>query len=215
MSIKKKVAVYVDGFNLYHGLVNLSKPHLKWLNLKLLAEKFIDPQSEIIEKVYYFSAVATFMDKDIILRHRTYIEALQTIGIEFVEGNFKNKLLTYKNKHLEFKWKKHEEKETDVNISIHMVRDAINKRFDKFILITNDTDIVPAVKMARRENNTLQFKLLTPPTLETHDSLLTAIKPGTSSKLTVGHIQTSLLPEKITKPNGKIISIPSQYIQKR
>lgn len=116
---------------------------------------------------------------------------------------------------MEFKWKKHEEKETDVNISIYMVRDAIKGSYDKFILITNDTDIVPAVKMARAENNALQFKLLTPPTLETHDSLLTAIKPGTSSKLTVSHIQTSLLPEKIKKSNGKIISIPGQYIQKR
>lgn len=208
---KKKVAVYVDGFNLYHGLANLSKPHLKWLNLKSLAEKFIDHSSESIEKVYYFSAVATFMDKDTILRHRTYIEALETTGIEFVEGNFKDKWLEYKNKHLQIKWKKHEEKETDVNISIYMVRDAIKESYDKFILITNDTDIVPAVKMARVENKFLQFKLLTPPTLETHDSLLTAIKPGTSSKLTEGHIQNSLLSEKITKVNGKIIHMPTQY----
>lgn len=95
---KKKVAVYVDGFNLYHGLVNLSKPHLKWLDLRSLAEKFIDTQAEAIEKIYYFSAVATFMDNDTILRHRTYIEALETTNIEFVEGNFKNKLLTYLQK---------------------------------------------------------------------------------------------------------------------
>lgn len=154
------------------------------------------------------------MDKDTILRHRTYIEALETIGVKFVGGNFKNKWLEYKNKHIQIKWNKHEEKETDVNISIYMVRDAIKGSFDKFILIINDTDIVPAVKMARSENGALQFKLLTPPTLETHDSLLSAIKPGTSSKLTLVHIQNSLLPDKITKPNGKIISIPNQYIQK-
>ena len=155
------------------------------------------------------------MDKDTVLRHRTYIEALETLGIEFVCGNFKDKWLEYKNKHIQIKWKKHEEKETDVNISIYMVRDAIRKKFDKFILITNDTDIVPAVKMARSENNTLQVKLLTPPMLDTHDSLLSAISPGTSSKLTVGHIQNSLLPERIIKQNGKIILIPNQYIQKK
>ncbi|MDR3490846.1 MAG: NYN domain-containing protein [Gammaproteobacteria bacterium] len=212
MNNKKKVAVYVDGFNLYHGLVNLQKPHLKWLNLRSLAEKFIDHKSETIEKVYYFSAIATFMDKETTLRHRTYIEALETNGVEFIGGNFKDKWLDYKNKHIQIKWKKHEEKETDVNISIHMVRDAIKKRFDKFILITNDTDIVPAIKMAKSENSSLQFKLLTPPTLKTHDSLLSAIKPGSSTKLTEGHIQNSLLAEKIQKPNGKIIHIPKQYI---
>ena len=145
----------------------------------------------------------------------TYIEALETFGVEFVGGNFKDKWLEYKNKHIQIKWKKHEEKETDVNISIYMVRDAIKNIYDKFILITNDTDIVPAVKIARAENKSLQFKLLTPPTLETHDSLLTAINPGTSSKLTVGHIQNSLLPDKITKSNGKIVSIPNSYIQKK
>ncbi len=157
MNNKKKVAVYVDGFNLYHGLANLSTPHLKWLNLKSLAEKFIDHKIESIEKVYYFSAVATFMDKDTILRHRTYIEALETVGIEFIGGNFKDKWLEYKNKHVQIKWKKHEEKETDVNISIYMVRDAIKGTYDKFILITNDTDIVPAVRIARTENKELHL----------------------------------------------------------
>ena len=215
MSNKKRVAVYVDGFNLYHGLDNLAKPHLQWLDLKALAEKFINLQTEVIEKVYYFSAVATFMKNDVVQRHRTYIEALQTTGVEFVEGNFKDKLLTYKNQHLELKWKKHEEKETDVNISIYMLRDAMRKSFDKFILITNDTDIVPAIKMARSENQKLHFKLLTPPTYKTHDSLAQAVKPTTASKLSLEDIQASLLPEKIIKANGKIVSIPDQYIQKK
>lgn len=204
----------MDGFNLYHGLDNLSKPHLKWLDLKSLAEKFIDHQHEVIEKIYYFSAVATFMKNDVVQRHRTYIEALKATGVEFVEGNFKDKWLIYKNQHLEFKWKKHEEKETDVNISIYMVRDAIRKKFDKLILITNDTDIVPAVKMARNENKQLEFKILTPPKMSTHDALFNAIKPGAAAKLTEGHIQTSLLPQKLVKPNRKIILIPPQYIQK-
>lgn len=212
---KARVAVYVDGFNLYHGLDNLSRHHLKWLNLKSLAEKFIDPQKEVIEKIYYFSAVATFMGDEIAQRHRAYIEALESTGVEFIAGNFKDKFLTYKNHQIQLQWKKHEEKETDVNISIYMVRDAIKKKYEKVILITNDTDIVPAIKMARHENESLQFKLLTPPTFKTHDSLLNAIKPGTSSKLTDGHIENSLLPEKIQKANGKIIHIPKKYVKKR
>lgn len=212
MNKKKKIAVYVDGFNLYHGLKELKKPHLKWLDLRSLAEKFVNHQNEAIEEIYYFTAVATFMEKSTILRHRAYIEALETRGIKFIEGHFKDKWLEYKNKHLQFKWKKHEEKETDVNISIFMVRDAIKRSFDKFILITNDTDIVPAIKMAKNENNDLRFKLLTPPTFHTHDSLLKAINPGISTKLTVGHIQNSLLPTKIQKPNGKIIHIPKEYM---
>ncbi|KTD18716.1 NYN domain [Legionella lansingensis] len=211
MNNKKKVVAYVDGFNLYHGIKNLNKPYLKWLNLRSLAEKFIDQKTEQIEKVYYFSAIATHLDKETVQRHRTYIEALETISIDFVGGNFKKKLWDYKNKQINLKWLKHEEKETDVNLSIYMVRDAIKRSFDKIILITNDTDMVPAVKMARYENNEIQFKLLTPPTLETHDSLLEAINPGHATKLTEGHIKTSLLPEMIKKKNGKIVYIPPSY----
>ena len=165
MNNKKKIAVYVDGFNLYHGIKNLNKPYLKWLNLRSLAEKFIDPKTDHIEQIYYFSAIATHLDKETILRHRTYVEALETVGVEFIGGNFKKKLLDYKNKQISLQWTKHEEKETDVNLSIYMVRDAIKRSFDKIILITNDTDMVPAVKMARSENHEIQFKLLTPPTL--------------------------------------------------
>ena len=211
MTNKKKIAVYVDGFNLYHALKNLKKPHLKWLNIRSLVEKFINHQNEVIEKIYYFSAIATHLDNDTITRHNTYIEALETVGVDFIGGNFKKKCHKYKNNHLELKLHKHEEKETDVNISIYIVRDAIRKMFDKVFLITNDTDIVPAVKMAKNENNALPFRLLTPPTFDTHDSLRTAINPGKSTKLTEGHIQLSLLPPMITKPNGKIIHRPKEY----
>ena len=34
----KRVACYVDGFNLYHAIDDLRKPHLKWVNLWALAE---------------------------------------------------------------------------------------------------------------------------------------------------------------------------------
>ncbi|WP_028389014.1 NYN domain-containing protein [Legionella fairfieldensis] len=132
------------------------------MNLRSFAEKFIDPKTDHIEQIYYFSAIATHLDKETILRHRTYVEALETVGVEFIGGNFKKKLLDYKNKQINLQWIKHEEKETDVNLSIYMVRDAIKKSFDKIILVTNDTDMVPAVKMARSENNEIQFKLLTP-----------------------------------------------------
>ena len=58
MNNKKKIAVYVDGFNLYHGIKNLNKPYLKWLNHHSLAEKFVDQKTDRIEKIYYFSAIA-------------------------------------------------------------------------------------------------------------------------------------------------------------
>jgi hypothetical protein len=42
----KRVACFIDGFNLYHSVEELKKPHLKWLNLWGLAQAFIKPSSE-------------------------------------------------------------------------------------------------------------------------------------------------------------------------
>lgn len=211
MSHKKKLAVYVDGFNLYHALKKLNTPYLKWLNLASLVEKFIDHKTESIEKIYYFSAIATHLKKDITMRHKTYIEALQTTSVEFIEGHFKKKQLEYKNQHLQVIWAKHEEKETDVNVAIYMVRDAINKSFDKLILITNDTDIVPAIKMAKSENKQVEIKILTPPTFSTHGALIKAAQPGNFARITEEHIRLSLFPDTLKKTNGKIIHIPVPY----
>lgn len=30
---KERVAIFIDGFNLYHGLCELGQDHLKWVNL--------------------------------------------------------------------------------------------------------------------------------------------------------------------------------------
>src|SRR5437762_3268270 len=68
MASKKRIAVYVDGFNLYHALKNLKKNHLKWLNLRALAEKFINPREEAIEAVFYFSAIATHIQNNPAIR---------------------------------------------------------------------------------------------------------------------------------------------------
>jgi uncharacterized LabA/DUF88 family protein len=92
----------------------------------------------------------------IVLRLQRFFRSLKSEHLNYD----KKKLLDYKNKQITLQWTKYEEKETDVNLSIYMVRDAIKRSFDKIILITNDTDMVPAVKMARAENNGIQFKLL-------------------------------------------------------
>jgi hypothetical protein len=38
---KKKVNVYVDGFNLYHAIDGLGDQRLKWISLRTLAFSFV------------------------------------------------------------------------------------------------------------------------------------------------------------------------------
>jgi len=205
------VNVYIDGFNLYHAIRNLNEPYLKWLNLRSLAEKFIDRKHDVINEINYFSAIAKHLSQDIQLRHLAYISALKANRINFVEGCFKEKEVHFKNENGSQKIKKFEEKETDVNIVIHIVRDAISFNCDKMLVITNDTDITPALKMALKHNKNLKIKILTPPTYRLHYTLKSVIQQEKPIHILKEHIQRSLLPEEVMLPNGKIIRIPSNY----
>ncbi len=62
-------------------------------------------------------------------------------------GVFKAKDRACRN--CESAWTDHEEKETDVNIALHLLRDAHQDRFDRALLISGDSDLVPAVRMVR------------------------------------------------------------------
>ncbi|MDB5795854.1 MAG: 6-hydroxy-3-succinoylpyridine hydroxylase [Noviherbaspirillum sp.] len=42
-----------------------------------------------------------------------------------------------------------EEKQTDVNLSLHAYHDAMTDEIDQAVIVTNDTDIAPALQMIR------------------------------------------------------------------
>ena len=42
-----------------------------------------------------------------------------------------------------------EEKRTDVNIAINMIKDAVNDKCDRLIVVSGDSDLVPAVKAVK------------------------------------------------------------------
>ena len=42
-----------------------------------------------------------------------------------------------------------EEKRTDVNIAVHMIKDAVNDRCNRLIVISGDSDLVPTVRAVK------------------------------------------------------------------
>jgi hypothetical protein len=104
----RRVIAYVDGFNLYHAIDDLNKPHLKWVDLWQLAAG-ICGKGETLTQVYYFTAIPTWRPADVIGRYREYIKALTHVGVSCAIGHFKQK-------HRECRscgatWIGHEEKE--------------------------------------------------------------------------------------------------------
>jgi hypothetical protein len=85
-----RAALYVDGFNLYHAIDDLRDNRLKWLSLYQLGQTIIRRRTETLTQVVYFSAYAHYRsarDPSVVARHRQYVAALNSTGVEVVLGN--------------------------------------------------------------------------------------------------------------------------------
>jgi uncharacterized LabA/DUF88 family protein len=202
-----RVACYIDGFNLYHAIDDLQKPHLKWLDVNALAQSICRRQEQLV-KVAYFSAYATWLPAKY-ARHRQYVAAIQQRGVECHMARFNEKRA--KCNSCGATWKQHEEKETDVHFSLTFVEDAIDNVFDRAIIISADGDLVPAVRVVRRRFPGKQIFLATPPGRHSMArNLLSACNSGMS--ITDGRLGQCLLPREITDANGLVIARrPAEY----
>ena len=124
---KERIVCFVDGFNLYHAIHAIGKPHLKWLDLRLLFSHLTRSKSQIITQILYFSAFPTWKPASY-HRHRLYVTALSATGVTPVMGQFKNKPKQCQK--CGTQWVNHEEKETDVNIALAILDLSYRDQYD-------------------------------------------------------------------------------------
>lgn len=112
--INNRVIVYIDGFNLYFGMVDAQITNSKWLDIKALIESYLTNNQELIEIKYFTSRITNQPSKQ--RRQNAYLEALETTGVNIVYGLYKAKDIECKN--CGHNWSISNEKMTDVNIHI-------------------------------------------------------------------------------------------------
>ena len=203
---KKRVVFYFDGFNLYHALDGLRQNHLKWLSLDALAKLLIPSRDEEVCATVYFSAYLTHRP-DKLVRHRAYVHALEATGVECVMGRFKYS--TIKCRSCGAEWRSYEEKETDVNIGIRIIRDAFLDKFHVYYLVSADTDLAPAIRMLKREFPNKEFVSVATPR-RPHSSEFLRLADRTI-KITDYALTRCLLPAQLTTRDGRIIQRPTEY----
>lgn len=195
------VCAYVDGFNLYHALLKFQDERVKWLDLAALCRRLLRPQSETLQTIYYFSAFADWLPGSK-SRHVEYVKALTATGIVPVMGHFKEKDRGCWK--CGAKWKGHEEKETDVSIGITLLNDAYKNRFDTALLITRDSDLMPAVRMVRAEFPNKQIIAVAPPMMGHSNDLLTVCNG--KRKITPTQVTQCLLPQHVYDSAGAVLA---------
>lgn len=177
-----RTRVYIDGYNLYYGC--LKGTRFKWLDLLLLFERHILPsilvecdgeavRSKLLPlAIKYFTA--PILEKaakaqDSVASQARYHTALtkhHRERIECIKGYYsltksKAKIVDDDNP---ARWPKEcqeilvwklEEKQTDVNLALHDYHDLLSNQVDHAVVVTNDTDIVPALQMARKHTGAM------------------------------------------------------------
>lgn len=205
---QQRVVCFIDGFNIYHAIDGLKQPHLKWVNLRSLASVFISPKSQVLGEVYYFSAYAEWLP-DSKKRHMQYVKALAASGVIPVMGKFKVK--DRKCIKCSAKWIGHEEKESDVNIALHMLSLAHKNAYDHAFLISNDSDLAPAIRMVLSDFPQKQVTSIVPPHYRHSNELLQA--SSKKAKIQVAHLERCLFPQAIYDSSGNVITTrPIKYV---
>ncbi|TNE74669.1 NYN domain-containing protein [bacterium] len=199
--MKRRVIAFIDGFNLYHSIANLADNSLKWLDIVKLVNRSLSSNDELI-KVCYFTALLDDINKR--NRHQNYIRALETLHVEVHYGRFR---LSSKRS-IDKGWVKVlEEKETDVNIAIQMIRLAFQDQYDQAVLISADSDQVPTLKLITTELGK-EVRLLLPPNSKA-DELKTV--STVFERLTRDKIESCKLPIEIELSSGKKIKKPLEW----
>ncbi len=155
-----RTAFVIDGFNVYHSLVDASKSlglpdesGTKWLNLRELCESYLPVfgSDATLAGIHYFSALAHHLQSShpgLTARHQLSVRVLKETGV-FVElGRFKKKLITCNA--CKATIKRHEEKETDVAVAAKLLEILALDLADRVVLVTGDTDLAPAVRTAKK-----------------------------------------------------------------
>lgn len=212
-----RVNAYIDVWNLYNAERKLEDYRLEWLNLRALCQHFCN-ENDMLNAVYYFTAYADRRNSNnpksnnaCSNRQYSYInDFLKLFGVNTIYGYMQKgkskpqELSDNKEK------KKGQEKYTDVNLALQMFEDAMYDRFDKAILLSDDSDFIPAIERVTKLKK--KVLVLIPPTLNYNEIRKTANKDNAIQvrQLTEENLATHLLPAE--SKNG--VKMPRQYLSK-
>ena len=144
----KRAIVYIDGFNLYYGALR-GGPH-KWLNLEKYFRLLLP--NDNIQRIRYFTAKVVGLPHS--ANQAAYLSALETLPlVDVILGKFKAKQVqglcpSCPLSSPQF-FSTYEEKRTDVNIALWMLHDAQKDLCDRLVLVSGDSDLVPAIAMVK------------------------------------------------------------------
>ena len=169
------VAVLIDGFNLYHSMEKNKFSKYKWLNFSKFFRNYVNSRDKL--EIHYFTTI-NYEDilafrinpekqKGKLKRHLELIKAEESYGVIVHYGNFRDTEFTCRkcgHKNIIRK-----EKQTDVSIGAYLAYLAFSRNFDKFLILSADTDLIGAIKLVKESDSEKRIDLILPPGVDTSE----------------------------------------------
>lgn len=197
-STPPRSALYVDGFNLYHSVIDLNDNFLKWCNLWKLAEIFSKAHKATVKKVVFCTAVpdAASDSRD---RHLTYNAALVASGVQVLK---RHHIITPEGKRLE--------KQSDINLALALIMDGEDNVYDIAYLLSGDSDQAATGRVFKERFHPAKILIGVGTPSRPVAEKLTAYTHS-NFEMTRDHLDMAVLPALVPGLSGNFIRRPDAY----
>ncbi len=148
---KQRTAVYIDGSNFYHYLKNKQIGFHKggFFDFEEFVSYLVGAGRECVSKRYYTGIFRNIDNSDksisLVSGQQKFLAKLENAGFIIKRGN------------IMYDAGKPREKGTDVKIAVDLIVGAVDDEYDTAILISSDTDLIPALKYIRYKNKRIEY----------------------------------------------------------
>ncbi|MFV2045325.1 MAG: NYN domain-containing protein [Anaerolineales bacterium] len=163
-----KTFAYIDGFNLYRGMMDPSnnmpgattrpvlRPYL-WLDLHAFVESYFVGNCSL-DRIHYFTAPVRDSVGGL-KRQETFWKALESHAHLKIHKGFNLKKYDNQGNFLTY-----EEKQTDVRFGLQVLEDAlIVQEIERMVFVCADADQVPTIEKVKIHRPDIQLRLIFPP----------------------------------------------------
>lgn len=203
-----RVIAYIDGFNLYFGLKSKGWRRYYWLDPHALVLNLLKPRQRLVFTKYFTARISIRPnDPDKQKRQNTFLEAIGTLPeTRIYYGHYLPKAQTC------FRcgatWNAHEEKMTDVNIAVEMLKDAFDDAFDTALVLSADSDLTAPVEAVRARFPAKRVVIACPP-----DRQSKRLESAANAYFRIGRkkIHDSQFQDEVVKADGFVLKRPSSW----
>lgn len=214
-----RVALYVDGFNLYYGKLK-PNPRLKWLDLEALG-RALSPAGDLVKVRYVTATVSGKLDPSAPLRQQTYLRALRSL--QLVEVHFGHFETREKDRPLVnprpggsriVRIFSTEEKGSDVNLATWLLLDGVDGVYEEAIVVSNDSDLEEPIRQSNLRFGPIHVVSpysLTKKAPHTFNYTLDSAAASYRS-LRVAELEACQFPNSVELPNKKTVTRPLNWV---